>query len=130
MRHSRGGFTLLEAVVALAIIAMTSVGVLQAFAADLRGAGKVRDALTASTLARSRLARLEISTAADLTILPDSLARGKFNAPFDSYTWTADSRAIPGEPDLYDLRVTVVWPDGSTELRSRRFQRVPLVAGQ
>ena len=130
MRHNRGGFTLLEAVVALAIIAMTSVGVLQAFAADLRGAGKVRDALTASTLARTRLARLEIATAADLAVLPDSLTRGKFSVPFDAFIWTADSRAVPGEPDLYDLHVTVVWPDGSTELRSRRFQRVPLVAGQ
>ncbi len=130
MRYSRGGFTLLEAVVALAIIAMTSVGVLQAFAADLRGAGKVRDALTASTLARSRLARLEFATVADLAVLPDSLARGKFNAPFEAFQWTADSREVPGEPDLYDLHVAVVWPDGSTELRSRRFQRVPLVAGQ
>jgi prepilin-type N-terminal cleavage/methylation domain-containing protein len=129
-RRSRAGFTLLEAVIALAIIGAALVGVLGAFGGDVRAAERSRSALTVSTLARSRLARLEIATATELVTLPDSLAHGTFDAPFAGYLWKASSHAVPGEPDLYDLRVTVSWNDGQSELRSRRYRPVPLVAGR
>jgi prepilin-type N-terminal cleavage/methylation domain-containing protein len=129
-RRSRHGFTLLEAVIALAIIGAAVVGVLGAFGGDVRAAERSRTALTVSALARSRLARVEIATAAELATLPDSLAHGAFDAPFEGYQWKATSRAVPGEPDLYDLRVTVSWNDGQSELRSRRYRPVPLVAGR
>jgi prepilin-type N-terminal cleavage/methylation domain-containing protein len=128
--RSRTGFTLLEAVIALAIIGAAVVGVLGAFGGDVRAADRSRTALTVSTLARSRLARLEIATATELAALPDSLAHGAFDAPFADYQWKANSRAVPGEQDLYDLRVTVLWNDGQSELRSRRYRPVPLVAGR
>jgi type II secretory pathway pseudopilin PulG len=126
----RAGFTVLEAAVALAIVGVTAVGVLGAFGADLRGAERARDLLTAASLAQSQLARLEISGARELAALPDSLAHGAFAAPLDRYRWTASSAAVPGERDLYDVRVIVEWPDGRTTLRSRRFRPVPLVVGR
>ena len=129
-RRSRAGFTVLEAAVALAIIGMTAVGVIGAFGADLRGAERARDQLTATSLAQSQLARLEIADARELSSLPDSLARGTFAPPLDRYRWTAGSAAVPGEPDLYELRVAVEWTDGRAELRSRRFRPVPLVIGR
>jgi type II secretion system protein I len=129
-RRERSGFTVLEAAVALAIIGLSAIGVLGAFGADRRGANRARDQLTATSLAQSRLARLEVSGARELSSLPDSLARGTFAAPLDRYRWTASSAATPGEPDLYDLRVVVEWPDGRSTLRSRRFRPVPLVAGR
>jgi len=129
-RRNRAGFTLLEAVVALAIIGVAVVGVLGAFGGDVRAADRSRAALSVSTLARSRLARLEIATATELAALPDSLAHGTFAAPFGGYQWTASSHAVPGEPDLYDLRVSVTSNDGRSELRSRRYRPLPLVAGQ
>ncbi len=129
-RRNRAGFTLLEAVIALAIIGAAVVGVLGAFVGDVRAAERARAALTVSTLARSRLARLEIATATELATLPDSLAHGAFDTPFAGFLWNATSRAVPGEPDLYDLRVSVSWDDGHSELRSRRYRPVPLVAGR
>lgn len=133
-RHSRAGFTVLEAAVALAIVGLTAVGVLAAFGADLRGAERARDSLAALSLAQSQLARLEVLGARELSSLPDSLGRGAFAAPLDQYRWTATTAAVPGEPDLYDLRVVVEWSDGRSTgrstLRSRRFRPVPLVAGR
>ena len=129
-RRNRAGFTLLEAVVALAIIGAAVVGVLGAFGGEVRAAERSRTALMVSTLARSRLARLEIATGTELATLPDSLGHGAFAAPFAGYQWKATSRAVPGEPDLYDLRVTVSWDDGQSELRSRRYRPVPLVVGR
>jgi type II secretory pathway pseudopilin PulG len=130
VRRSRPGFTVLEAAVALAIIGIAAIGVLGAFGADLRGATQARDVLTAASLARARLARLEVAGARELSSLPDSLAAGAFAAPLERYSWTAASAAVPREPDLYELRVVVSWAGGSTTLRSRRFRPVPLVAGR
>lgn len=127
-RRNPSGFTLLEAVVALAIIGSTAVGVLGAFSANLRAADRARIALAASTLARTRLARLEIATARELASLPDSLARGTFAPPLERFHWSASSLAVLGEPDLYDLRVRVSWADGESELRTRRSRPVPSVA--
>lgn len=129
-RGRRGGFTVLEAAVALAIIGLTAVGVLGAFGADLRGAERARDVLTATSLAQLQLARIGVTGARELSALPDSLARGTFEPPLDRYRWTASSAPVPGEPDLYDLRVAVEWADGRAGLRSRRFRPVPLVAGR
>jgi type II secretion system protein I len=128
--RSRAGFTLLEAVIALAIIGVAVVGVMSAFGGDLRAAERARTALTVSTLARSRLARLELATASELATLPDSLSHGAFAAPFARYQWKATASAVRGEPDLYDVRVTVTWDGGQSELRSRRYRPVPLVAGR
>ncbi len=127
-RRKRDGFTILEAAVALAIIGVTAVGVLAAFGGDLRGASTTRDALTASSLAQEQLARVEILPAAALAALPDSLAYGAFAAPFDRYHFAAATRVVPGDRDLYDVSVTVEWPDGRTELRSRRFRPPSAVA--
>jgi type II secretory pathway pseudopilin PulG len=129
-RRKRAGFTVLEAAVALAIIGLTAVGVLGAFGADLRGAERSRDLLTATSLAQSQLARLEVSGALERSSLPDSLGAGTFAAPLDRYRWMASSAAVPGEADLYDLRVVVEWADGRFALRSRRYRPVPLVVGR
>lgn len=128
--RSRRGFALLEAVIALAIIGAAVVGAMSAFGSDLRAAERARNALTVSTLARSRLARLELATASELAALPDSLSHGAFAAPFARYQWKAAALPVRGEPDLYDIRVTVSWDDGQTELRSRRYRPIPLVAGR
>ena len=130
VRRKRRGFTVLEAAVALAIIGIAAVGVLAAFGAHVRGAERARNLLTATSLAQSRLARLEIATGGQLARLPDSLARGAFTAPLDNFRWTASSTAVTGESDLYELGVAVTWLDGRATLHSRRFRPVPLVAGR
>jgi prepilin-type N-terminal cleavage/methylation domain-containing protein len=120
----RAGFTLLEAVVAMTIIGVVSVGALGAFAADLRAAERAQRMLPAAALAQERLTALEeIGTGAltALTALPDSAARGRFGPPFDDYSWTATARRVRSIEHLVELRVDVSWETGSFTLAERVY---------
>ena len=122
----RAGFTLLEAVVSLAIVGTVSIGALEAYAVEARAAARARESAPAAALARERLARLERLDAHLLLTLPESLSRGAFSAGPISYEWAAAVRAVAGEPDLYELVVDVRWPDGAVALLGRSY-RPPLV---
>lgn len=120
--RNRGGFTLLEATVAVAIIGLVAVGTLAAFAADLRASTKANDTLPAAALAEERLARLELADVRELDMLPDSLAHGRFDEPFADYRWTATATPVHNETALYELTAIVEWGGGSYTLRRRRFR--------
>ena len=111
------------------IIGVISAGALSAFAADLRAADQAQRLLPAAALAQDRLAVLETTSLAD-HVLADSLARGRFAAPFDDYTWTASARRLPSLPGLIELKVSVSWNTGSFALTERRFEPLPLVASR
>lgn len=122
----RAGFTLLEAVVALAIVGTVAIGALEAYAAEARAATRERESAPAAAMARERLSRLELLDAHALRTLPESLSRGQLAAGPLLYDWTASARPVTGEPDLYDLGVEVRWVDGAIALRGRSY-RPPLV---
>jgi prepilin-type N-terminal cleavage/methylation domain-containing protein len=121
-RAEQRGFTVLEAVVALAIIGATAVGVLSVFGEDQRVAGKSAQLVTASLVARERLAALELATRAELTGLPDSLASGTVDADGARFRWETAVVPVARVRDLFDLQVTVRWDAGETALRTRRFR--------
>lgn len=117
----RRGFTLLEGVVALAIVGVVAVAVLGAFAGDLRATERVRHALVAEALAEQRLATVRLLEVRELTRLPDSLRRGSFAAPLDGYRWTIDARRVRNEQGLFDLVVRIEWAGGAYALASRGY---------
>jgi len=121
------GFTLLEAAVAMTIVAIVGVAALAAFGADLRAANRAREALPAAALARERLATLNLIDANELRRLPDSLARGKFASPFDTYAWRASVKEVRGEPALVELTVRIEWAEGAYVVTERRYR--PTVVG-
>lgn len=123
-RGAERGFTLLEVVVALTIIGVTSVAALAAIGAELRSAVRGREMLAAAALADERLAVLKLLSVEELRVLPDSLARGAYDAPFDGYEWRASSRLVVGEEDLYELHVLVEWDSGSFGLTGRVYRPV------
>jgi hypothetical protein len=55
---------------------------------------------------------LYLLTDRDLLNLPDSVASGRFEPPFEQYTWTTTSTPDETWPGLYNVRVTINWPDG------------------
>lgn len=125
----RPGFTLLEAVVALAIVAVVTVAALAALGAELRTAGRAQAAVPAAALAQDRLAAIALLDVRDLDPLPDSVAEGRFAAPFEAYGWTAETRPVLGEGGLYDVVVRIEWSDdGVYTLRSRLYRPAREVA--
>ncbi len=101
------GFTILEAVVALAVVGLAGVAALEAVAGEIRGIDRAREAYTTAALAQDRLAAITVLPPEDLNPLPDSLGRGAFAEPFTSYRWTATLRPLSGERDMYELAVAI-----------------------
>jgi prepilin-type N-terminal cleavage/methylation domain-containing protein len=106
-KHGSRGFTLLEAVAALAILGLAGVAALEAIGGELRTADRARTAAIESALAQDRLAVLTLLPLRELQPLADSVAGGTFPGPFEDYEWTATVRPRFGERDLYDVTVEV-----------------------
>jgi type II secretory pathway pseudopilin PulG len=117
----RRGITLLEAVAAIAIVGMTSVAALEAAGGEMRTAERARRAIEVGELATSRVEFMDLLTDQELQSLPDSVAKGKFPAPFDQYTWTTTSTPISDPNGLYDIHITVSWTNGSYLVRTYRY---------
>lgn len=119
---ARNGFTLLEAMVSLAILSMVGISALGAVGRDLDAAARGRTALEAAALAEDRLEGLRLLDVAELAALPDSVASGGFPAPLDAYGWRSDVEPVGDAPGLYDVHVEVAWDGGSRALRARLYR--------
>ena len=124
---ARRGITLLEAVVAIAIVGMTSVAALEAAGGEMRTAERARRAIEVEALASSRLEFMDLLNDRELQSLPDSVEKGKFTAPLDDYSWTTTSTPVSEQAGVYDVRVSVAWPSGSYTLRTYLY-RTPRLA--
>ena len=79
------GFTLLEVMIAMAILAITLVVVFQSQSQSISMAGRARFETTASFLAQSKMA--EIESANPENVVSDS---GNFGDDFPYYSWQVD----------------------------------------
>jgi len=120
-RRTRRGFTLLEGAAAIVVVGITSAAALAAFGSELRAAGRLRHAAEAESLARERVAELELLPQEQLQLLPDSTARGAWAPPFEEYRWRAAAALVPGVENLVELRVDVAWSSGSYTLATRFY---------
>lgn len=124
----RGGFLLLEAVVALAIIGLAAIATLAATAAQVRTADKAAVLLVAEGLAEDRLTSFELLGYEDLGSPPDSLLSGVFPAPFDQFAWRAGVHPTAGEYDLFQVDVVVEGRGEALPLRTLIHRPQPLIA--
>ena len=130
-RRARRGFTLLEGAAALVVVGVTSAAALAAFGSELRAAGRLRHAAEAESLARQRMAELQLMPRERLLPVPDSLARGgTWAPPFDAYRWRAVAAPVPGVENLVELRVDVRWDAGAYALATRFYSAPARRAGR
>jgi general secretion pathway protein I len=102
---SRQGFTLLEVMIAMAILATVLVTVFHSQSQSIAMANESRAKTTLALLAQSRMAELEGQQ--DLSIGQTS---GTFGDDFPNYSWTASVTQPPGPGSsfLRKIEVTVV----------------------
>jgi type II secretory pathway pseudopilin PulG len=129
-RRARRGISLFEAVVAIAIVGMTSVAALESVGSGMRTAEKARRMTEAEALATSRMEMLDLLTDRELQALPDSVQKGKFPEPLNEYSWMTTSAPIPGESGLYAIRITVTWPTGTYVIHTNQYRLPPLFTRQ
>lgn len=112
MKKGNHGFTLLEVMVAMAIIAIALTAVLRLQSQSLSLASEARFYTTAPLLAQNRMAR--IMTASPEELRSDS---GNFGDGFSDYTWssTIEDLTIEDPQDLLNLvkrvDLNVIWND-------------------
>lgn len=84
-KSKKNGFTLLEVMIAMSILAITLVVVFQSQSQSISMAGRARFETTASLLAQSKIA--EIEAANPENVVSDS---GDFGDDFPDYSWQVD----------------------------------------
>jgi type II secretion system protein I len=97
-----GGFTLLEVMIAMAILAITLVTLYQSQSQSISMASDSRFLTTASLLAQSRMA--EIDTADPRLAVS---ANGDFGEEYPGYTWRVEVSAVEEFPLLKRIALTV-----------------------
>jgi type II secretory pathway pseudopilin PulG len=102
-----GGFLLLEALIALAIIGVVAIALLAATSSQIQASGKGNALLVASALAQDRLAAIQMLDGDELRDPPDSLATGTFPPPFDEFSWATTVESADNEYELFAVRIVV-----------------------
>lgn len=119
--HGRAGFTLLEAVIALAILGIAVVSMIASLSAGLRAGSGAETRMTEVVLADMRMS--------ELAALPvESLRRyaepqvGRFGPPFSAYEWRALVRPAAAATGLMNAAVVVHGPGGEYVLETAFYR--------
>jgi type IV pilus assembly protein PilV len=110
MRRERG-FTIIEVLVALAIMTIGMLGILAIYKGQMSASGYSRRATEAAVLAEDKLEQLRtapITTAIDGNDRIDSKGVANLEGPFDR-TWTLEA---DGTGTLTTITVAVAWSEG------------------
>ena len=120
--NGSAGFTLLEALIAIVILALSLSALLQLYSTGLRGVANIDDHLRARLLAQSVMAEMSY----DRRLRP-----GRLQGRADQFAWTLsitpfdDGQPAPQQPGpwtLHRLALTVTWPQGRRiELQTLRL---------
>lgn len=120
MKKQHGGFTLVEVIVALTILAVGILGVLTLFPQSLRQARTAQERTTVATLARTELGQVRAGGVGDP--LTEWAVRNAFRElttaqrAYSLYeSWSARVSRIGGDVDLFRVTFSVRLFDGREE---------------
>ena len=125
--EKRSGFTLLEVMVAVAIMAIALTAVLGSQSQSVSLAGEARFSTTAPLLAQSKMAQLQVENMDDLTD-----GEGDFGEEFPGYFWKMELHdvALESPEDVSDylkrIDLEVFWgEDAVYRFRLRQYRFFP-----
>ncbi|MEP6999044.1 MAG: prepilin-type N-terminal cleavage/methylation domain-containing protein [bacterium] len=119
--RARIGFTLLEAIVALAIVSIVSIGVLAAQGTALRAESIANVRLPLAALAQDRMTTVDLFDGR-LENLPDTIADGSFAPPLAAAQWHVRAAPVRSARGLWTVTVVVRNGTDSVLLTSRRYR--------
>lgn len=105
-RHPSRGFTLLEVMIALAIVAIALVTLLGLGTRSIETNERLQRITQATLLAQQRMSEIELASAKPGTSLQSD--EGTFEEPFAEYRWRVGYEETP-LPGLRLITVTVAW---------------------
>ncbi|MEE8247170.1 MAG: prepilin-type N-terminal cleavage/methylation domain-containing protein [Alphaproteobacteria bacterium] len=112
----RPGFTLLEVVVAVAILAVSMGVLLQLFSTGLKGARLAEHRTIATLLAESKLATIGVESPLEAGESGGQFAGGyRWRATVGRYEEPGREEPPDGDAEAYEVVVTVSWGEGSAE---------------
>lgn len=106
-RRNRRGFTLVEALAAGVVLAMTAVVIGGAVTRSIHALTISRDLQRASELLEATMTRIDLIGPARL--MSEGPTEGRFDPPDDRFSWEAQIESLV-ETDLYEVTLTVRWP--------------------
>jgi len=107
-KSQRSGFTLLEAMIALAIVSIAMVSLLALANRSIGVHDRLQRITSATLLAQQKMAETEVN--ARLGSLGTTDTQGVFNRPYEGYRWRVTFAETP-LPSVRQVTVTVLWGD-------------------
>ena len=111
-RKNGAGFTILETLIALSILAVGLLGLLRALPAGLKASKLGEDTTIAILLGQQKMEELRYSSWSSLA---DSGSKITFSAPDDNFQW--ETTVTDPATDLKEVSLSVWWPAGATSQR-------------
>ncbi len=116
-RNRQRGFTLIEIIIATAVMALALVAVLQVFSLGVSSARRSQKSTIAVTLARNVME--EVASR-------DLLEPGREEGELEDYDMSYSIDITEGElPGLHDVEVAVSWSDEGATKEYRLFTMIP-----
>ncbi|MFA5388481.1 MAG: prepilin-type N-terminal cleavage/methylation domain-containing protein [Candidatus Omnitrophota bacterium] len=116
------GFSLLELIIAIAVLAVGLIGVLQIFPIGLRASQRAGMMTKASFLAQNKIEDVKLAGFEAITELPPKIPLSGRDGDFD-WSIEIDNVSLEGVESGADMRkvtLTVSWPERNT-VRSKDF---------
>lgn len=108
------GFTLIEVLLAVALLTTALVLTMQGFSTCLRAAKLSERYTIATLLAQRKIADLEMVESLEATQEEGDFADEEGN-PYPEYRWSTEVVASSDVSDLYEATVTITWVDRGRE---------------
>jgi type IV pilus assembly protein PilV len=102
---NRGGFTLIEVLIAIFLLVVALVGLASVTVMVIRGNSFSKTMTTATTLAKDKMEKLNNTNF-------DAIATGGPDTPEPNYSrsWTVTDTTVSGQVVMKTITVTVTWP--------------------